>query len=78
MKWKYDYVFFEKKQKEKMTTKYDRVLESLCEKIPDSVHDIFTRKYYLVRISQSKNGQIYLIIRKKTGRLRKTVFTLKD
>lgn len=78
MKWKYDYVFFEKKQKEKMTTKYDRVLKSLCKKIPDSVHDIFTRKYYLVRISQSKNGQIYLIVRKKTGRLRKTVFTLKD
>ena len=70
--------FLKKKQKEKMTTKYDRVLESLCKKIHDSVHDIFTRKYYLVRISQSKNGQIYLIVRKKTGRLRKTVFTLKD
>ena len=37
----------------------------MCEKIVDVVQETFTKKYYSVRISQSKNGNIYLIVRKK-------------
>ena len=45
------------------------VLEKLCNKIVDVIHETFTQKYYLVKVSQSKKGHIYLIIRKKRGRL---------
>lgn len=45
------------------------VLERLCSKINDVIYETFTRKYYLVKISQLKKGHIYLIVRKKRGRL---------
>lgn len=45
------------------------VLERLCSKINDVIYGTFTRKYYLVKISQLKKGHIYLIVRKKRGRL---------
>ena len=47
----------------------NKTLESLCNKIKDFVHEAFTRKFYFVKISQSKKGHIYLIARKKEGDL---------
>ena len=43
----------------------ESVLEKTCENIVDVIHETFMRKYYLVRISQSKREHIYLIVRKK-------------
>ena len=60
MRWKFGYVFFEKKKKMENT-----VLEKLCNKIVDVINQTFTKKYYFVKISQSKKGHIYLIVRKK-------------
>ena len=45
------------------------MLEKLCNKIVDVINETFTKKYYFVEISQSKKGHIYLIVRKKRGRL---------
>ena len=45
------------------------VLDKLCENLVDVIQETFTKKYYIVRISRSKRGHIYLIIRKKRGRL---------
>lgn len=45
------------------------ILENLCNKIVDVVHKTFIKKYYFVKISQSKLGHIFLIIHKKRGRL---------
>ena len=50
-------------------SKRESVLEDLCDKIVDVIHENFTKKYYTIRISQAKNDNIYLIIRKKRGRL---------
>ena len=52
--------FFEKKKKKENT-----VLEKLCNKKVDVINEKFTRKYYFVKISLSKKGHIYLIVRKK-------------
>ena len=41
------------------------VLEKLCNKKVDVINEKFTRKYYFVKISLSKKGHIYLIVRKK-------------
>ena len=38
-------------------------------KIVDVIYETFIRKYYFVKISQSKKGHVYLIVRKKRGRL---------
>ena len=56
---------FSLKEKRKM----ESVHEKMCENIVDVIHETFTQKYYLVRISQSKRGHIYLIFRKNRGRL---------
>ena len=64
LKWKFDYVFLKARRKMK-----NQILENLCNKIVDVVHETFTRKYYFVKISQSKKGHIYLTVRKKRGRL---------
>ena len=56
---------FLKRKKKKENT----VLEKLCNKIVDVINETFTKKYYFVEISQSKKGHIYLIVRKKRGRL---------
>ena len=45
------------------------MLEKLYNKIVDVVYETLTRKYYIVKISQSKKGHIYLLVRKKRGRL---------
>ena len=50
-------------------SKRESVLENLCDKIVDVIHETFTKKYYTIRFSQAKNGNIYLIVRKKRGRL---------
>ena len=42
----------------------DLVLDKLCENLVDVILETFTKKYYMVRISQSKRGHRYLIIRK--------------
>ena len=41
------------------------VLDKLCKNLIDVIQETFTKKYYIVRISQSKRGDIYLIIEKK-------------
>ena len=53
LKWRFDY--FSKRKKEKM----DLVLDKLYENLVD-VHEMFIKKYYIVRISQSKRGNIYI------------------
>ena len=45
------------------------ILEKLCIKIVDVVHETLIRKYYFVKILQSKLGHIFLIVCKKRGRL---------
>ena len=49
------------KEKRKM----ESVLEKMCENILDVVHETFTQKYRLVRIFQSKRGQIYFDCQEK-------------
>ena len=44
-------------------------LEKMCNKIIDVIYKTFTRKYYFVKISQSKMGHEYLIVKKKRGGL---------
>ena len=55
LKWKYDCFF--KTGYQKMTDQ--NILEKLCNKIVDVVHETFIRKYYFVKISRSKLGQIF-------------------
>lgn len=65
LKWKFNcFFFFQGRQKVENET-----LEKLCNKIVDGVYETFTRKYYFVKNLQSKRGHIYLIVRKKRGRL---------
>ena len=45
------------------------VLEKMCENLVDVIHETFTRKYYIVKISQSEKDHTYLIVRKKRSRL---------
>ena len=59
-------VFFQKGYQKMME---QDILENLCNKIVDVVHKTFIKKYYFVKISQSKLGHIFLIIHKKRGRL---------
>ena len=47
----------------------NKMLEKLYNKIVDVVYETLTRKYYIVKISQSKKGHIYLLVRKKRGKL---------
>lgn len=63
--WKGDYVFFQEKKK----IMENNFLEKLWDKIVDAIYKTFTGKYYFAKISQSKNGQTYLIKWKKRGRL---------
>ena len=49
------------KEKRKM----ESVLKKMCENMVDVIQETFTRKYYLVKISQSKSGHIYFIVRRK-------------
>ena len=44
-------------------------LENLCDNIFDAIQGTFVQKHYVTRILQSKNGNIYLLMRKKRGRL---------
>ena len=37
----------------------NETLEKLCNKIVDVAYEVFMRKYYFVKISQSKKGHIY-------------------
>ena len=66
MKWRFDYVFFPEKNVLR-DLEYD--IEKLCDSFVDVSHKKFPRKDYLMRISQSKNGNAYMIVRKKRGRL---------
>ena len=45
------------------------ILEKLSNKIVDVVDETFIRKYYFVKISQSKLGYIFLIVCKRKGML---------
>ena len=53
IKWKFDYVFFEKKKK---MQRQQNILEQLCDKIVDVIGETFSKKYYFVKILQSKKG----------------------
>ena len=46
----------------------DLVLDKLCKNLVNMIQETFTKKYYIVRISQTKRGHIYFIIIKKRGR----------
>ena len=65
LKWKSANVFFSR-EKQKME---NNTLERKCDKIVDVIYETFTCKCYFVKISQSKKGHVYLIVRKKRGRL---------
>ena len=47
----------------------NNALEKLSNKIVDVIYKTFTKKYYLVKISQSRKGHIYLMAREKRERL---------
>ena len=47
----------------------NNALEKMYNKIVVVIYETFTRKYYFMKISQSKKGHTYLIARKKRGRL---------
>ena len=64
LKWKFDYVFFERRAKME-----NNALDKMYNKIVIVIYETFTRKYYFLKISQSKKGHAYLIVRKKRGRL---------
>ena len=64
--WRFDYLFFQKKN---LSTRLEYALEKSCNFFVDVSHKKFPRKYYLMRISQSKNVNVYMIVRKKRGRL---------
>ena len=51
-----------------MATKH-QLLDDLCEKFIDFMSKKYSKKVDYMRITQSKNGRIYLIIGKKRGRL---------
>ena len=44
-------------------------LAKLCNNIVDAIKEIFTKRHYIIRISQAKNGNVYLIVKKRRGRL---------
>ena len=47
----------------------NNALEKMRNKIVEVIYEIFTSKYFFVKISQSKKGHVYFIVRKKRGRL---------
>ena len=47
----------------------NNALEKMCNEIVNVIYETFTRKCYFVKISQSKKGHVYLVVRKKRGRL---------
>ena len=47
----------------------NNALEKMYNKMADVIYKTFTRKYYFVKISQSKKGHVYLIVKKKRGGL---------
>ena len=59
---------FRRKSRANMS-KRETVLADLCSKIVDVVYETFTRRYYLVRISQAKHGNILFIVRRKNIQL---------
>ena len=52
------------REKQKME---NNALEKMFNKIVDLIYETFIRKYYFVKISQSKKGHVYLIVRKKAA-----------
>ena len=68
MKWKFDcflFVCFFEREKGENEDYHSNVLENLCKKAILVVGETFSRKYYFIRISQSRKGHIYLIVQKK-------------
>ena len=55
------------KSREKM--REQDILEKLCDRIVEAVYEKFIKKFYFVKISQLKLGHIFMIVRKKRGRL---------
>ena len=47
----------------------EEILEKLCDKIVDVIHESYLSRNFFVKVSQAKNGNVYLIVRKKRGRL---------
>ena len=46
----------------------NNALEKMCDEIVDVIYKTFTHKYYFIKITQSKKGHVYFIVRKKRGR----------
>ena len=65
MRWKFDCFFEKKKNKNGEKKNQNTVLKNLCNKIVDVINKMFTKKYYFVKISQSKKGHVYLKVSKK-------------
>ena len=53
----------------KMSRCLEYNLEMLCDSFVDVSYKMLPKKDYLMRFSQSKNGSIYIIVRKKIGSL---------
>ena len=47
----------------------EETLEKLCNNTVCTINEIFSKRHYIVRISQEKNGNVYLIVNKRRGRL---------
>ena len=52
----------------------NNALGKMCNKIVDVIYETVNRKYYFVKISQSKKGHVCLIVRRKMVR-RKMSYT---
>lgn len=63
MAWKSDYIFFEKI--EKMSSGKNEILEEMFEKLRSSISVNFPSFIYITIVTESKNGSMYVMIRKK-------------
>ena len=66
-KFKYDYIFFNGKGK--MVKTKNQVLDEIADNISGKTKEFYSPRYYYQRVSQSKSGSFYVILRKKRGRL---------
>ena len=46
----------------------EEISENLCDKIVDVIHELYPLRNFFVNVPQAKNGNIYLIVRKKRER----------
>ena len=63
MGWKNDYIFFEKI--EKMSSGKNEILEEMFEELRSSISVNFPSFVFITNVTESKNGSMYVMIRKK-------------